>query len=153
MTTSSTPQSEYAMRAGARTAEENLLLSNSGPAAYAERADHPDLTVHGEPKIVPMRVAKNFYVEPRDPDPRGMTVVGADGVAGAERSVLVPMNVCKVDGRRGTVRVNAILGSQFGAVPTTASDERVTLLEEDRIMAYFAGGFMFATPRRARPLL
>ena len=177
MTTSTTPDPEYSMQAGARTAQENLLLSNTGPAAYAQRADRPDLTVHGEPKVVPMRVAKNFYVEPRDPDPRGMTVVGADevvggtvvdlwvdrsepqvryleiGVDGGARTALVPITACKVNARRGRVMVNAILGSQFGAVPPTASTEQVTLLEEDRIMAYFAGGFVYATPRRARPLL
>ena len=31
-----------------------------GPAAYAERADTPDLTVDGAPKIVPLRVAPDF---------------------------------------------------------------------------------------------
>lgn len=176
MTTSTSPSSEYSMQAGARTAEENLLLSNTGPASYADRADTPDLTVHGEAKVVPMRVARNFYVEPRDPDPRGMTVLGADGVPAGTivdlwvdraepqvrylevsvaegRTVLVPITVCKVNTRTGTVLVNAIMGAQFAAVPPTASHEQVTLLEEDKIQAYFAGGFVYATPRRARPLL
>ena len=177
MTTSTSSSSEYSMQAGARTTEESLLLGNTGPASYADRPDRPDLTVHGEAKIVPMRVAQNFYVEPRDPDPRGMTVLGADDVAGGtivdlwvdrsepqvrylevsvagqERTVLVPITVCRVNARRGTVMVNATMGAQFAAVPRTASDEQVTLLEEDRIQAYFAGGVVFATPRRARPLL
>jgi len=61
-----------------------------GPAAYAERADQPDLTLEGEPKIVPLRVASDFTLEPRDPDPRGMSVVAADGaVAGHVRDVWV----------------------------------------------------------------
>jgi len=54
-----------------------------GPASHAARQDVPDLAITGKPKIVPMRVATDFRVEPTDPDPRGMTVVAADGkVAG-----------------------------------------------------------------------
>ena len=153
------------------------LLSGLGPAAFADRADHPDLTAHGEPKIVPMRVAQNFWVEPRDPDPRGMTMLGADGAAAgtvvdlwidrsepqvryyeiqaapAGRSVLVPFAVCRVDARCRAVRTKAILAEQFANVPATASPDQVTLLEEDRIMAYFAGGYLYATAARARPLV
>lgn len=51
-----------------------------GPAAYAMRKDIPDMTFEGEPKIVPMRVATDYGVESRDPDPRGLQVVGADNV-------------------------------------------------------------------------
>lgn len=58
------------------------LLAEVGPGAYAMRADRPELTVEGEPRIVPMRVATGYRVEPRDPDPRGMDVVGADGGIG-----------------------------------------------------------------------
>ncbi len=50
-----------------------------GPGSYPPREDIPDLTVHGTPKIVPMRVAEGFAPEPTDPDPRGMAVVAADG--------------------------------------------------------------------------
>ncbi len=54
-----------------------------GPASYPNREDVPDLSIHGTPKVVPMRVAKDFTVEHDDPDPRGMAVVAADGkVAG-----------------------------------------------------------------------
>ena len=176
MTVSTTPGAAYASDAG-DARPDNLLLSNTGPASYAERSHHPDLTVHGEPKVVPIRVARNFYIEPRDPDPRGMRVVGADDVVGGtvvdvwvdrsepaaryleasvpgrERTVLVPINVCKVKPRDGVVFVNAILGAQFADVPVTANPDQVSLREEDQIMAYFAGGYMYATPRRARPLL
>jgi photosynthetic reaction center H subunit len=53
-----------------------------GPAAWAERADKPDLTVDGQDRIVPLRLAKDFHLETRDPNPIGMTVVGADGLIG-----------------------------------------------------------------------
>jgi photosynthetic reaction center H subunit len=154
------------------------LTSGLGPGAWAERADHPDLTYHGEPKIVPMRVAQNFYVEPRDPDPRGMPVLGLDGVVagtvvdlwvdraepqvryleielagGAGRTVLMPMTVCKVHGRKGVVMTKSIRGSQFVHVPGVRNPDLVTLLEEDKIMAFYAGGYLYATPERARPLV
>ena len=155
----------------------NPMLSGLGPAAYATRADVPDLTVHGEPRIVPMRTAPDFSVASRDPDPRGMTVVGADGVAagvvgdlwvdrsepqlrylemrvaGAAHVVLVPATMIRVRARERRVTVKSILASHFADVPRTAHPDRVTRLEEDRIMAYFAAGHLYATESRRGPLL
>ena len=151
------------------------LLSGLGPAAWADRADVPDLTVHGDPKIVPMRVAPNFFIEPRDPDPRGMRMVGCDdAVAGTvaevwvdraepqvrylevqladARRVLIPFAVCKVDRRRALVRTKSIRAAQFINVPATRRPDQVTLLEEDKIMAYYAGGYLYAKPGRSEPL-
>jgi photosynthetic reaction center H subunit len=58
----------------------NPMLDAVGPGSYAERANVPDLTVAGTARIVPMRVDKAYHIETRDPDPRGMPVMGADGV-------------------------------------------------------------------------
>ena len=152
------------------------LSANMGPGAWADRADIPDRTIEGHPKVVPLRAAPNFFVEPRDPDPRGMTVVGADGVAAGvvrdvwvDRSepqvryleltvadggtVLLPINCCRVNRGRAEVRVKAILGRQFAGVPRTRLPDQVTLLEEDRIMAYFAAGYLYATAERFGPIL
>lgn len=49
-----------------------------GPGSYAERADKPDITAEGKTKIVPLRVAPDFNVNQRDPDPRGMDVIAGD---------------------------------------------------------------------------
>ena len=154
----------------------NPMLDAVGPASYAERAERPDLMSDGEPLIVPSRLAPGFGVSPRDPDPRGMVVFGADrepgGVvtdiwvdrsepqirylevetAGAKR-VLLPITFTRFDASRRRVNVKSILGAQFATVPTTASLDRVTRREEDRIMAYYAGGTLYATPARAEPLL
>ena len=46
-----------------------------GPAAYVEREEEPERTLDGEPMIVPLRVASDHFIEPRDPDPRGMEVL------------------------------------------------------------------------------
>jgi photosynthetic reaction center H subunit len=55
------------------------LLSGVGPASFAERSEHAELSqFDGDPVIVPMRVASMFTVN-GGPDPRGWPVVGADG--------------------------------------------------------------------------
>jgi len=148
-----------------------------GPAAWAEREDEPDLTVEGDLKIVPIRVATDFFVASEDPDPRGMPVVAADGVSpgkvvdiwidraeyvirylevqleGAGRTVLLPMNYAKVMPAQGEIRVVSVLAQHFAHVPTIAQANRITFLEEDKIVAYFAGGYLYATAGRLGPLL
>lgn len=149
-----------------------------GPGAYAKRANHPDLTLDGQDRIVPMRVATDFSIAEGDPDPRGMPVYGADGASGGsivdvwvDRSepqirylevdtggaqphrALIPIGFCRISRARREVRVQAINGAQFANVPTLASADRVTLLEEDRISAYYGGGTLYATPERTEPLL
>ena len=57
------------------------MLAGVGPGAFALRARTPDLTDHGAVKIAPMREAPDFFLDRRDPDPRGMTVLGADRLA------------------------------------------------------------------------
>jgi photosynthetic reaction center H subunit len=157
----------------------NPMLDGVGPASYAMRADVPELTVHGFPSIVPLRVAADTFVDPEDPDPRGMAVYGADGIRagtvtdlwidrtepqirylevevsadGAAKHVLLPSVMAEIDGRRRAVTVNAILARQFAAVPGTASATQVTKREEDKITGYYAGGLLYATPARAEPLL
>lgn len=153
----------------------NPLLAGVGPGAWADRADVADLTFEGQPKIVPLRADPHFGVVSQDPDPRGKPVLGADGEVGGKvvdlwvdrseyifryveleatngRRVLVPMTFCKVAGD-GTVRVSAILGHQFADVPGLASADRITLLEEDKVAAYYGAGTLYATPDRQEPLM
>ena len=154
----------------------NPMRDGVGPASYAMRADVPDLTVDGDDKIVPMRIAKTFSIADRDPDPRGMPVIGADKlVAGTVREVwvdrseiviryleveitgggkvMLPWNFCKVDRSRLRINVKSILSSQFAHVPKIASYERITLLEEDKVCAYYGGGHLYALPSRSEPKL
>jgi photosynthetic reaction center H subunit len=145
----------------------NPLLSNQGPASYADRKDEPDLTVHGTPKIVPLRAAAAFFLDPEGPDYRGIPVLGADyGGAGhvrdiwvdrAEpqarylevelqagvRHVLLPVTNVQHNRRRGFLYVKSITAAQFAEVPGTRDATTVTLLEEDMIQAYYAGGYLF----------
>lgn len=152
------------------------MLAEIGPGAYAMRADKPDMTFHNEVKIVPMRAAPGFYLPKEGADPRGMRVMGADGkqagtiadlwVDRAEivvryfevaleggKHVLLPYNFCTVKNATRTVKVQAILAGQFVNVPGTKHPEQITFLEEERVMAYYGAGTLYATPARAEPLL
>jgi photosynthetic reaction center H subunit len=157
----------------------NPLVDGVGPASWAERADEPDLTIDGLPKIVPLRAAPAYHVADRDPNPIGWAVVGGDrGLAGTvvdvwvdqseflarylevevpsaggPRRVLLPLNFARLDPRRGEVTVRALYADQFAGVPGLANPNQVTLLEEDKITGYYGGGLLYATPARTEPLL
>jgi photosynthetic reaction center H subunit len=158
----------------------NPLVDGVGPAGYALRADVPDPAFEdGKPKIVPLRAAATYSLAAEDPQLVGWTVVGADGVVAGSiidvwvdraemlvrylevaltaplgaRSVLLPSGYAVLVRRNSEVRVEAILGEQFAEVPALQSPEQVTLREEDRISAYYAGGYLYASPERAEPLL
>jgi photosynthetic reaction center H subunit len=63
------------------------------------------------------------------------------------------MNFVQLDGNRRRVTVDAVLARHFADVPATKHPDQVTLREEDRITAYYAGGTLYATPSRLGPLL
>ena len=67
--------------------------------------------------------------------------------------MLLPVTFSRVDGRRRRVHVEAILGGQFAAAPTTRDPDKVTMLEEEKIVAYYGGGTLYATRQRAEPLI
>lgn len=149
------------------------MADGVGPAAYALRQDVPDMTFDGKPKIVPMRVAAEFAIVSRDPDPRGMPVIGCDGNTGgtvtdvwvdrgeamiryleldvAGRKVLMPMPLAKVG--KDSVKAKSLKGSNFTGVPAHANPDQVTRLEEDKICAYWGSGHLYATEDRKDPLL
>lgn len=166
----------------------NPLSAGIGAGAWAERADRPDLTIKGIPRIVPMRVATDFFVAHEDPDPRGLEVRGMDdAVAGTvvdlwvDRSEpclryiemeltgggrrLLPVPFLRVP--RPTnylpfmspspsathVQINVLKAKDFAGIPTTKHPDLVTLLEEDRISAYFGAGSLWSNDMRFGPLV
>jgi photosynthetic reaction center H subunit len=155
------------------------MRANVGPGAYAERADEAEKTHDGRDLIVPLRVATNFAIAAEGITPIGFKVVGADrrlggvvrdlwvdrgevvlryyevevGSGAAARRVLLPANFSKVDFKRKQVNVTAILGGQFVGVPTTRDPDKVTLLEEEKITAYYGAGTLYATRGRTESVL
>ena len=156
----------------------NPLVDGIGPASYAWRKDEPDLTIDGACKIVPLRDATEYRVHRNSPDPRGMSVIGADGevagvcadlwideieeamryleveltLAGVEgERVLLPQPFMRIRPRTRTIVVRSILAAQFAEVPRTRHPDQVTRFEEDKLVAYFGGGAMYATRARLEP--
>lgn len=153
----------------------NPMLAAVGPGSWAIRPDECDLTIDGEPKIVPLRSDTAYSLDGGDPDPRGRRVIGADGMVGGTvtdiwvdrserlfrhielevaggRRVLLPVNFSRVAGD-GTVHVASIFGEHFVDVPGTANPDQVTMLEEEKIMAYYGAGTLYAHPSRLGPLI
>ena len=51
------------------------------------------------------------------------------------------------------MKINSIYGKHFAAVPLTKSSTQITLLEEEKISAYYGGGILYASQDRLDPLL
>lgn len=155
----------------------NPLTDGVGPAAYVERSRFPDQTIEGHDKIVPMRIAEGFAINANDPDPRGMKIFGSDDVIGGtvtdvwvdrsermirylevkvvgeERIVLVPMAMVRVSRGRGHVTTNSIAGRQFAGAPVLDNPLQITRYEEERVIGYFGGGYLYSSPTRAEPII
>ena len=152
------------------------MADGVGPASWAPRRDVPELDGNGHPKIVPM-AATDHYHHSAGRDPRGMPVVGGDGktvghvtdmwIDEPEQLVrflefeledphgsgkrLVPMTMARI--KPDKVKVRSIFSQHFAGVPVHASPRQVTLLEEDKIAGYYAGGTLYASKARLEPQL
>ena len=146
------------------------MVDGVGPAAWAPRRDVPELDGHGHVKIMPMAAAGGFAVS-AGRDPRGLPVQASDlEVVGRVSDMwvdvpeqlvryleidlndggkrLVPMPMARI--WKDRVRIGSISSDLFDGVPETRSATEVTLLEEEKISAYYAGGTMYAAAKRKR---
>ncbi|MEM1155716.1 MAG: PRC-barrel domain-containing protein, partial [Pseudomonadota bacterium] len=120
-------------------------------------------------------VATDHALQEKDPDPRGQPVYGVDGEIGGTvvdawidrsepqiryfevdangRRILLPITFSRVNGRDGSIKVKSIKAEHFQQVPTLANPDQVTLQEEDRICAFYGGGYLYALPTRTEPLV
>jgi photosynthetic reaction center H subunit len=150
------------------------MNDNIGPGSYTNRTDVPDLTVMGDFKIVPLRVTEGFSIDKDDIDPRGLEVKGFDKVSGGSctdvwvdrsediirylelktktgKTVLLPFNFCKI--KKDFISVESILGAQFEKVPTLKNQNTISLLEEEKVMAFYGAGTLMAYPKRREPIV
>ena len=154
----------------------NPMIDGVGPASWAPRRDVAELDAHGHAKIKPMSHLPDFAFS-AGRDPRGKAVVAGDGEVigriidmwvdvpeqmvryltidvnpeGTGQTRLIPINFCKISDDRVTVR--SIYSAHFADVPTIANNGQITLLEEEKIMAYYGGGTLYADPARSEPKL
>nr|MBV6631016.1 photosynthetic reaction center subunit H [Oceanococcus sp. HetDA_MAG_MS8] len=153
------------------------LSAGVGPGSYAQRDDEPDLMWDGSVRMAPTRLATEFHVDENDPDPRGMPVWGLDGEAAGEvvdfwvdkaepriiflemalasdgTHVLIPMNFVNLRKNPQRVQIDALKAEQFAGIPRLKDPDQATRLEEDKIMAYYGAGTLYATQDRLEPLL
>jgi photosynthetic reaction center H subunit len=153
----------------------NPMIDGVGPAAYALREDIVELNIEGDPRIVPLRAYNDWSIAEEDSDIRGWPVRGCDGKeAGTvtdlwvdrsdslfryieidlgERSVLCPFFAARVEIQGKYISVDSIAAAQFADVPGRVDDTTITKLEEEKVMAYYAGGKLYGSPERVEPLL
>ncbi|MFD0858458.1 photosynthetic reaction center subunit H [Roseovarius aquimarinus] len=147
------------------------MVDGVGPASWANRRDVPELDGHGHVKIRPMSTLPEFHVS-AGRDPRGKAVVTGDGEVigriidmwidvpesmvrylvvdlnpeGSGETRLIPINMCRIKSDRVTVR--SLYAAQFAGVPNIKAKDKITLLEEEKIMAWYGGGTLYADPKR-----
>ena len=150
------------------------LVDGVGPASYASKKDEPLLTWEGEHQLKPLRLLKDWHVAKEDPDPRGMTVLDADGVPvgnvvdlwldhgtkilryleieltlpdGPPRAMLA-IYYADIYRHSRTIRVPPLFARNFAVFPQLRKPDEITALEEDRVSAYAAGGYLYGKAGR-----
>ena len=152
------------------------MVDGVGPAAWANRSDLPELDGHGHPKIRPMSQLPDFRIS-AGRDPRGLPVVAGDGEVvgritdlwidvpeqmirfltidvnpeGSGKLRLVPIHMVRVKSDRVVVR--SLHQRHFDGIPQIASSDQITILEEEKIMAWVAGGTLYAEPSKVETAL
>ncbi|MDF1727738.1 MAG: photosynthetic reaction center subunit H [Sulfitobacter sp.] len=150
------------------------MMDGVGPASWAPRRDVAELDAHGHAKIKPMSGLEGFDVS-AGTDPRGKAVVTGDGEVvgritdmwvdvpeqlvrylvmdvnpeGTGKLRLIPMNFARIKSDRVVIR--SLYAHNVDDIPTIKGTGEVTLLEEEKIMAYFGGGTLYADPKRIGP--
>ena len=150
------------------------MVDGVGPASWANRRDLPELDGKGHNKLVPMRKLDSFAVA-AGRDPRGLPVMSGDmTVVGrvtdiwldeAEQLVryveyeldaefgggtrLVPLTMARI--KKDQLKIRSIFAQHFQNVPVLKSPDEVTMLEEEKISAYYAGGTLYASQARQDP--
>jgi photosynthetic reaction center H subunit len=133
----------------------NPMKDGMGPAAWANRSKYPN-----DPELIgwPVMAAdkqivgkvSDIWVDQAEHIIRYLEVETTTG-----KKVLAPMMVAAVqtkgffDDKPELVEIDAITAAQFEDVPALETAGIITRYEEDRVQAYFGGGYMYATPERS----
>ena len=149
------------------------MVDGVGPAAWAARRDEPEMDAHGHAKIRPMGAIDGCAVS-AGRNPIGMNVIANDRTKpgtvtevwvdaseqlvrylevtldGGEGKRLLPITMARI--KADGVHVGSISGARFVDVPKTAKSDVVTKLEEDKISAFYAGGWMYDQDRKGSKL-
>lgn len=88
----------------------------------------------------------------------GVAQAAADAADAADATAtastrLLPITMLRLDRTRRQVEVSAVRAGHFSEVPVLANPDRITVLEEERIAAFYAGGRRYADPKRSEPVV
>ncbi len=148
------------------------MVDGVGPAAWAPREDLPELDGHGHPKIQPLSMVESEFGISAGRDPRGLPVQAGDGEVvgrvidlwvdvpeqmvrfltidlnpeGTGQTRLAPIHMCRIKSDR--VKIRSLYEHNFEGIPQIKSEREITKLEEEKIMAWYAGGTLYASPKR-----
>ncbi|TVP73354.1 MAG: photosynthetic reaction center subunit H [Rhodobacteraceae bacterium] len=150
----------------------DAMKDGVGPASWSARRDEAELDGHGHAKIQPMSKVDGFIFA-AGRDPRGLPVVGNDLKSagtisdmwvdvpeqlvryleitltdGSKR--LAPMTMARI--KSDMVYINSIDSASFPDVPVIASGAQVTKLEEEKVSAFYAGGYLYRQENRVTPM-
>ena len=148
------------------------LVDGVGPASYALKEEVPDMNWRGEPNIVPLRKLPEHAIEGTETSPIGMEVFTRDGTHvgtvadlwinvaelfgryfevqarpefGNDR-VILPVAFADIRPREKRAIIDMLTAPQFAKVPRLAVPDIINFREEDRINAYYAGGYLYSKP-------
>lgn len=134
-------------------------IGNSHEIEIAPGDTHPvGLPVYGADKKLAGTIS-DVWVDQSEHIIRYLEVTTNSG-----KKVLAPMFVAAVQGKSlmgglipivddqtPLIDIDAIRSDQFDSVPDIATPGQITRLEEDKIMAFYGGGYMYATAERSEP--
>ena len=157
----------------------DAMQDGVGPASYAMKSDGPILTWEGHHLLEPLRRLPGWNVSEGDPDPRGMTVLDADGfrvgtvtdlwldhgakilryleialeIPGGAPRAMVPIYFADISPGARLIRVPGLHTAHFAAFPQLREADTISAREEDRVSSFCQGGLFYGAPRSQEPFL
>ena len=120
------------------------------PTAQAPVADAPTGEAAPMGETAPMGGDAPAAPAPTAPAPQPAPAPVVHAPTGA---LLMPMTMVRLSSRPAQVKTGSIRSDQFADVPRTKSLDQITLLEEEKVVAYYTGGYLYAEPERQEPLI
>lgn len=152
--------------------DDEPLIAGVGPGAWALRRDEPFQMLDGTPQVAPLRSASDYSIANLPMDPRGRRLSGLDMLDAGEivdvwidkaskivrylevelygggGRRLAPIFYARIDPNESGVAIDCVKAAQLALAPTLKNPDVITAREEDRINAFFAGGYLYAMPAR-----
>ncbi|MBE7220226.1 MAG: PRC-barrel domain-containing protein, partial [Caulobacteraceae bacterium] len=98
---------------------------------------------------VTVGTVRDVWVETPEYFSRYLEVEATDALGGWP--ILLPLPFADIRTRKRKVIADSVSARQFARVPALADRDQITKREEDRINAYYAGGYLYKDAPEGRP--